>query len=435
MTPAQINWLITGNINGDLGEATNFRHNWEDMKDHLDSNITLFENSTISVQAIHAINEMIESAPVYPSAPYPSRNISPSAYPSNTSIPPDGFNNVDRNAQNVISTIPSSVLNIPDPAFSRRGGENISNTRTITIKNRNYDPKSKDPENQKEYIQVEVPDIGVGSGDMQKMVEAAESDRVLSSIPLKVYAPVHPVAVDRYLGVRNFRRLSVDDETYFEKFSEHGWTKENVNDIYQWNQFIMGTYGPMLYVFSTDENKSNTPIFDITTPDAVIYEFKELNELMKELQRYQEKSTDRAERAEDGGSRPLETALNEFFDKRQEKTDEEGGLPPNAIVIQGDNPFDVDPNDKPQDLEGEDESNVNDLMEDYNMYSKDKSGAPVHSNAVKLPINDEEMDFGFFRPPAVIQKYNVYNNNTNSVTPVNDDMSKRHKMFHGFSRR
>ena len=296
----------------------------------------------------------------------------------------------------------------------------------MKIRNRNYDPSSKNPENQKQFVDVEVPDIAVGSKDMQRAIEASESDRVLASLPNKLYAPLHAVAVDRYLGTRNFQRLGVPDAEYLQKYSEHGWTEENVDQMLIWNKYIMGTYGTSLYAFAT-MNQRTEPIFDEGEPDGILYEFKELNEILKELKRYQEKSIDRADRVEGGGARPLEKALDDFFDKREEESKEKGDLPENAIVIQdNNNPFDTDGGDDDDD-DDRDPGNAttNDLI-DSGKYSKNAEGVPISGSM--LPINDTEMDFGVNRSISIKRV----------VSPVEggiNDMSKRHKMFHGFSRR
>jgi hypothetical protein len=176
-----------------------------------------------------------------------------------------------------------------------------------------------------------------------------------------------------------------------------------------------------------------SPVFGSGLPDGVTLEFMELNELVKELTRYQQKSTDRSERisGSGGGARPIERALNKFFDDREHLEKQKGEEPPNAIVIAGDTPFKPkkpeDPADDPIKPSGDDPSGP----KDRNAYV-----APtIHSKY----IDANTMDFGIrnvsqdklglteaVMSSSTKRKVNFFDN---------EDYSKRQKMFNSFSRR
>jgi hypothetical protein len=81
----------------------------------------------------------------------------------------------------------------------------------------------------------------------------------------------------------------------------------------------MELYGQMLYAFVTDIQMQRTsPVFDMSTPEAVGDEYMELNELITELARYQQKADDRGARVDDSGAgrEPLEDHLNKFYEDR-----------------------------------------------------------------------------------------------------------------------
>lgn len=344
LTQAQINWLITGNINGDIHKETDWRH----IKDMMDSDLHLMLDEEIDVVQDITMSRrdmMVLSATMtaVPSAdmPFPSRNTSPSAPPRDNSTHPDGSSGDTRIRRNreTASTTPHSVFNIPDPRFSTRGGESVPNTKIVVVKNPKYDPKSKlkpgDPKHEPEFITEHIPDVGVGSKDVEAAITAAESDRLLDGQPIRVYAAIHPQACDRYLGSRNYQRLSLEPEKYLKSYSQHGWSVKDFGEMFNWNMYVMQLYGSTLYAFVTDiQMQKVVPVYGIQTPDAVVDEYMELNELVKELTRYQHESTDRASRVTGGGgnTRPLDEQLGKFF-KEQEQADKDKLFDANAITI------------------------------------------------------------------------------------------------------
>lgn len=321
LTQAQINWIITGNPNGDLTATTVFSEVSEEEGDPLDRELDI-RGMKLTRETIQSLSSQVIGNPE-PQAQYPSRNTSPSAAPVDNSIHPDQSTGPDRLNRSELRGIPSTVSNIPDPRFSRRGGVDVPNVRIATIKNPKYDPKKKegDPGYEKEYITQEVPDIGAGSKDIGAQIEMAESDRLLRSIPTRLYAPIHAQACDRYLGALNYQRLTLPLEQYMKTYSQHPWGPEDYQQMYNWNSFTMGLYGEMLYAFVTDIQMQRTsPVFTMDTPEAVADEYMELNELISELARFQQHADDRADRVNDSGAgqRPLEEHLNKFFENQSE---------------------------------------------------------------------------------------------------------------------
>ena len=319
LTQTQINWMITGNENGDLNSNTIFSEVSEEEGDPLDVLLDI-KGQKLSRGTVKALSAQVIGNPE-PQAQYPSRNTSPSAAPVDNSIHPDGSTSSERQTRQTFSGVPSFIMNIPDPRFSRRGGIDVPNVRLHTRRNPNYDPtiqqhlKPGDEGHQEEYITEEVPDVGVGSKDIGAAIASAQSDRLLRAIPTKLYAPIHPQACDRYFGTLNYQRLSLPIERYMKSYSQHPWGPTDFQQMYNWNMYTMGLYGGMLYAFVNDVNMQKTsPIFDMNTPEAVGDEYMELNELINELSRFQQNADDRADRVTDSGAaqRPLEEQLDKF---------------------------------------------------------------------------------------------------------------------------
>ena len=439
LTEAQMNYLITLNVNGDLGEDVNFM----DITIEDESRVEIREGLFLNQRTIDSLNRQIASAN-QAQGRYPSQEQAPTSPPQDNSTFPNGSTGEQRRNASIPGST-TSVLNIPDPRTSERGGENISNTRQVTIKNRNYDPKLKpgDPKYEPPFVQMDVPDVAAGSKDIQAEVEASEADRLLNSQPQSLYPSIHPQACDRYLGSRNYKRLGVPSDEYMAKYSEHGWEVDDYEEMYAWNLFTMKSYGNMLYAFVTDiRMQRTTPVFDPNVQKGILLEFKELNELIKELTRYQQKADDRADRIAGGGigARPLEKALDQFFDKKNS-----GGLsgpPPNSIVIAGntpgkDTPGKDDPGkDDPgkDDPGGDTKHNVLPDPKDLNGYVE-----PKISNKY---IDDHTMNFGItnsIRPPtlpsSLILASTTRNKRSRDLNSSAVDYNKRQRMFHSFSGR
>ena len=315
LSQTQINWMITGHENGNLDSNTNFSTVESEEGDPLDVLLDI-KGQKLTRGTIKALAAQVIGNPE-PQAQYPSRNTSPSAAPVDNSIHPDGSTGVQRQNRRTFEGVPSFVMNIPDPRFSRRGGIDVPNVRLVTRRNPEFDPKLKpeDKEYKPEFITEEVPDIGVGSKDIGAHINQAQSDRLLRSIPTKLYAPIHPQACDRYFGTLNYQRLSLPIEKYMKAYSQHPWGPTDFQQMYNWNLYTMALYGGMLYAFVNDINmQKTTPIFDMGTPEMVGDEYMELNELINELARFQQNADDRADRVADSGaaSRPLEEQLDKF---------------------------------------------------------------------------------------------------------------------------
>ncbi len=207
-------------------------------KEALDEQFYLTPGYTVKKMDIESLNEQVRSNPE-PKTPYPSRSMHPTATPVDHSTHPDGSSSIERQQQTQMSGLPNKVMNIADPAFSERGGEMISNTRRITIRNDKWSPDQKVAEGEKGYEPkftfMDVPDIGVGSKDIQAQANEASADRLLQSLPMKLYPPIHPQACDRYLGVRNYKRLNVENSQYLKEYSEHPFTEKDIPQMYAWN--------------------------------------------------------------------------------------------------------------------------------------------------------------------------------------------------------
>ena len=342
LTQAQINWLVTGNWNGDIHRETDWRHikemTDEGLEHMLDEEVDVVMDITMSRRDMMVLSAQMTAVPAA-DMPFPGRNVSPSAPPRDHSIHPNGTDSRERRNRETVSTTPHSVFNIPDPRFSTRGGESVPNTKIVVVKNPKWDSESKlkpgDPKHEPEFITQHVPDVGVGSKDVEAAITAAEADRLLDAEPVRLYAPIHSQACDRYLGSRNYQRLSLEVDKYLKNYSQHGWTVDDFAEMFNWNLYVMQLYGSTLYAFVTDIKMQRVvPVFTVDTPRAVVDEYMELNELVKELTRYQQESTDRASRVSGGGAstRPLDEQLGKFF-KEQDQADKDKLFDANAITI------------------------------------------------------------------------------------------------------
>lgn len=470
LTQAQINWLVTGNVNGDINKDTNFV--LEEGIEQLDEEIPILEGVVMRREVIHMLDTITESHPT-PEVQYPSRNTSPSAPGIDNSTHPNGSTSIDRQNQQLVSSLPSSVFNIPDPRFSKRGGKNIPNVRVITVKNDKYDPKSKkkkgDDGYEPEFITKEIPDIGVGSKDVQAHIDAAESDRLLSSLPMKLYAPIHAQACDRYLGSRNYQRLGLGVEEYVKNYSTQGFNSTDYQKMFNWNMYVMQLYGEMLYAFVTDIRMQRVvPVYNLATPQSVADEYMELNELVVELTRYQQESDDRADRVSGAGksTRPLETELNKFFSGQEDKAKEQI-FDANAMVISF--PSDMPPSSNSDDVRpGGNPSGGGDIPDPSNPPTPDPDGptppTELYMNEPKDPrmareihpqilkdtshplVGSYTMDHGVVKtPPTVPMSLNTAvttNMSKRVVEPSSkfnglsvDDSTRHARMFAMFARR
>ena len=342
MSEARINWLITGNPDGDTAGV-----DYEGMDYSLDINeITagstprIADLRLIKPSDVDVVSRTIAFTPV-PHTPVPGKNTSPSAQAGAIQRDykivdgkivalADRTRSIEDVGNKTLSGIPSKISNIPDPRFSERGGVQVPNVRIVTRRNPDYVPGKKDsnefihsgdaaPGPNDKFQNVEVADVGAGSREIGAAIDRAEGDRLTASLPFKLYAPIHPQACDRYLGEKNYARLSLEPEKYFKSYTQQPFKFSDVQQQLNWNSFVMTVYGPMLYAFVTDVAMQLTaPVFDMAAPEGVTLEFMELNELISELERYQSKSADRSSRVGDSAvaQEPIEKHLSDFFHSR-----------------------------------------------------------------------------------------------------------------------
>jgi len=373
MSEARINWLITGNPDGDTSHV-----DYEGMEYSLDfdgeqagTTPRITDLRLVKPGDVDVVSRTIAFTPV-PHTPIPGKNMSPSAQAGGIQrdykiIDGKIVALVDRSksledvGNKLVSGIPSKVSNIPDPRFSERGGVSVPNVRIVTRRNPDYVPGQKDS---KEFIHsgdakagpndkfqnVEVADVGAGSRDIGAAIDKAEGDRLTASLPFKLYAPIHPQACDRYLGERNYARLSLEPVKYFKSFTQQPFAFTDIQQQFNWNNFVMTVYGPMLYAFVTDIGMQLTsPVFDMGTPEGVTFEFMELNELIAELERYQSKSADRSSRVGDSAvaQEPIEKHLSDFFHSRDDEEQDKMADANVAIIALPDQGDPDKPADKP----------------------------------------------------------------------------------------
>jgi len=322
LSQTQVNWIITGHENGDLDSNTNFTSLESELGDPLDLPLDI-SGHVLTPEMVRSLAIQVSGNPE-PRSEYPAGSSSPSAAPIDNSIHPDGSTGPERANRMSFRGLPSSISNIPDPRFSQRGGESIANVRIATVRNDKFDPSKKpdDPGYEPEFTTIEVDDIGAGSKDIGAHIEASLADRLLRSMPTRLYAPIHAQACDRYLGSINFQRLSMPIEKYMKSYSKHPWGPTDFQKMYDWNTYTMALYGQMLYAFVTDiQMQRSSPVFDMSTPSAVGDEYMELNELLDELARYQRVSDDRAGRVGDDGSatRPVEDHIENYLNEQSER--------------------------------------------------------------------------------------------------------------------
>ena len=322
LTQTQVNWIITGHKNGDLDSNTDFTSLESELTDPLDLPLEV-SGHVLHPNMVNSLAAQVSGNPE-PQETYPAKNTSPSAAPIDNSIHPDGSTGPDRANRMSFRGMPSSISNIPDPRFSMRGGESVANVRIATIRNDKFDPsKSEGDEGyEPEFTTIQLDDIGAGSKDIGAHIDASVADRLLRSMPSRLYAPIHAQACDRYLGSINFQRLSMPIEKYMKSYSKHPWGPTDFQQMYDWNTYTMALYGQMLYAFVTDINmQRSSPVFDMSTPTAVGDEYMELNELLDELSRYQKVSEDRAGRVGDDGSskRPVEDHIDKYLAEQSER--------------------------------------------------------------------------------------------------------------------
>ena len=345
MSEARINWLITGNPDGDTSHV-----DYEGMEYSLDfdgeqagTTPRITDLRLIKPGDVDVVSRTIAFTPV-PHTPIPGKNMSPSAQAGGIQRDykivdgkivalADRTKSIEDVGNNTLSGIPSKISNIADPRFSERGGVQVPNVRIVTRRNPDYKPGEKDSEEfihsgdaqagpNDKFENVEVADVGAGSREIGAAIDKAEGDRLTASLPFKLYAPIHPQACDRYLGEKNYARLSLEPVKYFKSYTQQPFAFSDIQQQFNWNNFVMTVYGPMLYAFVTDQAMQlTTPVFDMGTPEGVTLEFMELNELIAELERYQSKSADRSSRVGDSAvaQDPIEKHLSDFFHSRDDE--------------------------------------------------------------------------------------------------------------------
>jgi len=342
MSEARINWLVTGNPDGDTDHVDFDGMDYTLDEDGLSAGLTprIQQFEFVNSKDVDVVSRAIAGTPI-PTSPVPGKNMSPSAQGGGVKREyrivdgkvvalVDRTQTLEEVGKNVLGGIPSKVSNIPDPRFSERGGKQVPNVRIVTRRNPDWDPKKPDskefihsgdaaPGPNDKFQNVEVADVGAGSRDIGAAIEKAEADRLTAALPFKLYAPIHPQACDRYLGEKNYARLALDPEKYFKSYTQQPFGFSDVQQQFNWNSFVMTVYGPMLYAFVTDVNMQRTqPVFELNAPAGVTFEFMELNELIGELERYQSKSADRSSRVGDSAvaQEPIEKHLSDFFHSR-----------------------------------------------------------------------------------------------------------------------
>lgn len=323
LTQAQINWLLTYSMDVTNEPITTFEGDMEGVVE----GITPLEDNSLKIA-----ERMLYQSKYNPAVKFPDRNAS---LVVQTHDATGGATDPSTIARRITSLYPNKVSNIPDPAFSMRGGQSVPNIRVVTRPNPNFDPKQPPGPDNPETITENIPAVGQGSKDIGAQVEAAQADRLLSMKPQRLYAPIHPQAADRYLGHRNYKRLAMEPKEYLHNFAEQGFRETDVVNMFNWNMIAMIEFGPTLYAFVTDQAmQRQVPMFNVSTPRMVVKEFMELNELVSELERFQKVADDRADRVNDGsgGQRDLEDHLDKFF-KGRDDAEQQKIADANTVVI------------------------------------------------------------------------------------------------------
>jgi len=321
MTDARLNWIATGNAKGDIVPGVVFKE--EDLDPDAPSDGD--PNST------NVLKALARQTPL-PQERIPEANHSPNAAPTDMSQGPHKV---------TPSNVPTSsdrtgfVNNIPDPRFSERGGQFIPNVDIETTLNPDFDDTKPEGPDNRRLIHNVSEDRFAGAHDVMNRLLQAEADRLLKGKPFTMYAPIHSQPVDRFLGVKNYRRLGISIQDYIRDFSELSIVAEDVEQMYKWNAMVLALYGQYIYSFAGYSEMTRTvPVYTPKVPVGVQQEFMELQELMKEVKSYQLVAETRAERVADSAAsqRPIEQHLDDFF-KSQEQEQREKLFNANSLII------------------------------------------------------------------------------------------------------
>lgn len=324
---SQLNWIITGDANAVMTPDFDFQTDADfrsEMEEHYHS---------LAVQARRQ----------QPLTEYPNRSVPVEPVPDK-SVHPDGSTYLTREGDGGPALTPSIVSNIPDPRYSKIGGRLVPNTKIRTYLNPKWKVGSKEP---RILTRVE-PDVAGGAKDVQAQVDSAQADMLLKSIFTKVYAPIHAQAVDRYFGSTNYARVTQPPDFYFKYYTQQNFGPDDYEALLKWNRFVMMLYGPFLYAFVTDNDmQQREPVFnDLKFKRDITLEFMELNELMREVKKYQQNCDERSQRVVASGAaqRPLEEHLNKFAQDQREIEKQNMGNQ-NAVIVSL--PTNVDPGNQP----------------------------------------------------------------------------------------
>lgn len=471
LSEARINWLVTGNPNGDTNSVEYEGMDYTPDADGTDLSLTpqLTPLSFINSRDMNIISRTIAFTPIA-TTPVPGKNMSPSAQGAGIQREykvVDGkivalaerSRTLEETGRAALTGVPSKVSNIPDPRFSERGGKQVPNVRIVTRRNPDWDPKKKDsrefistgdaaPGPNDKFQEVEVADVGAGSRDIGAAIEKAEADRLTAALPFKLYAPIHPQACDRYLGEKNYARLSLEPEKYFKSYTQQPFTFSDIQQQFNWNNFVVTVYGPMLYAFVTDmAMQLKSPVFGMSAPVGVTLEFMELNELIGELERYQSKSADRSSRVGDSAvaQEPLEKHLSDFWDSR-ENEEEEKMADANVVMIalpdqgDGDDTKKKTDDDKPV-RPGEDADNPKATMNKgffrpskrvrFGVSTENETTETVGFGTNHVTVGPRDIDQGVRRRGTDSEESLGH---LNMVKSVDDKLEKRSHIFRRFNR-
>lgn len=334
----QIWWLLAGGV-----DAANF--NFENVP---------IENGEYDLGAV--IGDIVDQSGLQAVVEFPARNEALSI--PNTYRGGDGLTDFQRSVDRASGKQRASgEINLPDPRFSERGGRLVPNTFERQKKNPKYDPRLKpgDKGYEPPYITEELPDVGLGAKDDGREREQAEADRIIATLPVRLYAPIHAQAVDRYLGRQNFARLGVPIVRYMKHFTNLQILPTDIKGLLEWNIVTMIAYGPMFYAFVTDQSmQRNLPTYSLENPEGVQREFMELYELLREYGIYVHAAPSRADRvadvAQSGTANTSQGTLSEQlqqYERDRAIRFAEQGFGPGAVVIQTDETGNAPPADEP----------------------------------------------------------------------------------------
>lgn len=357
------------------------------------------------------IRRAVQQAGPQPVVEFPPRD-APLNLP-NTYVGGDGLTDFQRSIDRAGQGRPSAEFNLPDPRYSERGGQLVPNTFERQIKNPKYDPRLKpgDKGYQPPFITQTNPDVGLGAKDNVREQEKREADRLLQNLPVKLYAPIHAQAVDRYLGRINYGRLGVDLPDYIRTYTDLQLNANDTTSLFRWNVMTMIAYGPMLYAFVNDESmQRNLPAYALEDRRGVEREFMELYELLKELQEYYKAAPSRADRVADtaGASsqgQPTLTQQLEQYERQRSMKFAEQGFGPGAVVIQTDAAGNAPPAD--DDDPGDDPADRPDPppLPDPPAFQQPPTAAPIPTNAraatrkreAARALTSNELEYGIAR--------------------------------------